>query len=358
MAIVGPDNLVLLFYDGYERQASPTFPATVKSLARRYARFAWKTLRRQHLRTGFYTWFLMLRNALRAEGYDVRINDFATARRYPDHPISASGYPTVFAKLEGLSNPRVVGPGIYASPLEGPTLFDDKRIVAFLSTCKWFEDMFRPFYGDRLRHWFGGFDINTFADARTHEKKFDVLIYDKIYFDREQTYARTIGPLIAQLERDGLTYRIIRYGNYSFDEYIQAVKESRSMAFFAASETQGMAYQECLALNTPIFAWDEGVWPDPRAAKLSDQPVPCTSVPYFDDRCGLRFQAANMLERWKQFRDNLRSYEPRAFIAETMTFKRSAAAYMAAYNAAKAGNRPAVAQPVVSDTRQVREKSS
>lgn len=343
MATLGPDNLVLLFYDGYERQASPALPASLKSFARRYVRFAWKTLRRQHLRSGFYTWFLMLRNALQAQGYDVRVNDFATARRYPDHPISASGYPTVFGKLEGLTNPRVVGPGIFASPLEGPELFNDTRNVAFLSTCKWFEDIFRPFYGDKLRHWFGGFDINKFPDARTHEKKFDVLIYDKIYFDRETTYPKTIGALIEQLKKDGLTWTVIRYGSYSFDEYITAVKQSRAMAFFAASETQGMAYQECLALNTPIFAWDEGFWPDPRAEELSDKPVPCTSVPYFDDRCGVRFQADNLLERWNEFQSGLSSFNPRAFIADQMTFKRSAEAYMAAYNRAKTGAEPSAA---------------
>ena len=343
MATLGPDNLVLLFYDGYERQASPALPASLKSFARRYVRFAWKTLRRQHLRSGFYTWFLMLRNALQAQGYDVRVNDFATARRYPDHPISDSGYPTVFGKLEGLTNPRVVGPGIFASPLEGPELFNDTRNVAFLSTCKWFEDIFRPFYGDKLRHWFGGFDINKFPDARTHEKKFDVLIYDKIYFDRETTYPKTIGALIEQLKKDGLTWTVIRYGSYSFDEYITAVKQSRAMAFFAASETQGMAYQECLALNTPIFAWDEGFWPDPRAEELSDKPVPCTSVPYFDDRCGVRFQADNLLERWNEFQSGLSSFNPRAFIADQMTFKRSAEAYMAAYNRAKTGAEPSAA---------------
>lgn len=288
------------------------------------------------MRSGFYTWFLMLRDALIAEGYDVRVNDFATARRYPDHPISASGYPTVFEKLAGLNNPRVVGPGVYASPLEGPKLFDDPRNFSFLSTCSWFEDVFRPFYHNRMRHWFGGFDITKFPDARTHAKKYDVLIYDKIYFDRETNYAKTIAPLLEQLRNSGLTWTVIRYGEYSFADYIQAVKESRSMAFFAASETQGMAYQECLALNTPIFAWDEGVWPDPRANQLSDKPIACTSVPYFDSRCGLTFQTSNILERWKQFRDQLGSYEPRAFIAEQMTFKGSAAAYMAAYREAKA----------------------
>ncbi len=336
MATIGPDNLVLLFYDGHERQASPDSLTALGTFGRRYVRYAYKFIRKQQMRSGFYTWFLMLRDALTAQGYDVRVNDFATARRYPDHPISASGYPTIFEKLKGLRNPRVVGPGIYASPLEGPDLFDDSRNVSFISTCKWFEDIFRPYYGDRMRDWFGGFDITKFPDAKSHEKKFDVLIYDKIYFNREEMYAKTIAPLIEQLKKEGLTWTIIRYGNYSIEDYIEAVKQSRAMAFIAATETQGMAYHECLALNTPIFAWDEGYWQDPRALNLTKERIPATSVPFFDERCGVTFQSTNLLERWEQFKTNWTSFEPRAFIADRMNFKRSAEAYMAAYNEAKA----------------------
>lgn len=329
---------ILLFYDGYERRAEPHWALAPAEAARRHARFAYKTLRRQQTRTGFYTWFLMLVEALERAGHCVRVNDFQAARRNPSQPIGAAGYHSVLAKLDGLPNPRLVGPGLYASPLENAALFDDPRNRFFLQTCDWAEAMFRPWYGERMRRWFGGFDVTRFADTRGGAKSIDVLIYDKIYFDRERFLGETLARFIPALEAAGLSYKIMRYGAHHYADYIAALAASRSMAFFAHSETQGMAYQECLASNVPIFAWDEGFWPNPMAAQLSSDPIPCTSVPYFDARCGVRFTAAGMSDAWARFWPARDSFSPRAFIAEEMTFEKSAEAYVRAYRETGGGD--------------------
>ncbi len=342
---------VLLFYDGYERHAEPTLAGSLKATLRRHARFAYRSLRRRQTRTGFYTWFFMLRRALETAGVEVRVNDFDAARRSPDMPIGAAGYPDVLKKLDGLSNPRLVGPGLYSSPLEEPKLFDDPRNVFFLQTCDWAEAMFRPWFGERQKRWFGGYDMSDFQDARTLPKTWDVLVYDKIYFDRDTLYPQTVEPFLKKLDQLGLTYTVVRYGAYHQKDYMDKVRASRSMAFFAHSETQGMAYQECLATNVPIFAWDEGIWPNPAANELGIGPVPCASVPYFDARCGTRFKIADMMQSWDAFHANLDKFEPRRFIAEEMTLQKSAEAYLRAYQeTAEAGatlkRAPAASRPI------------
>jgi hypothetical protein len=326
-----PGRDVFLFYDGFEMRAEPVFTHSLWAEARRGARFVYNTLRRRQVRTGFYTWFIMLRRALERAGYRVRVNDFRGARSAPDRPIGAAGYPTVLDKLGSLPNPRLIGPGLYASPIENPNLFDDPRNVLFLQTCAWGEDMFRPWYGERQRPWFGGFDVADFSDSKNDSKLWDVLIYDKIYFDRDVYYPATIEHFRRMLDERGLRHTTIRYGHYHIRDYLKAVRASRSMAFFAHSETQGMAYQECLASNVPIFAWDEGIWPNPIAKRLARQPVPCTSVPYFDERCGLRFKIASMIDDWNRFQERIDAFESRRFIAEEMTLDRSATLYMRAY---------------------------
>ena len=60
--------LVLLFYDGFERMAEPGLTGAAYSQARRFARLAYRTALRRQPRTGFYTWFLMLRRALERAG--------------------------------------------------------------------------------------------------------------------------------------------------------------------------------------------------------------------------------------------------------------------------------------------------
>ena len=62
------------------------------------------------------------------------------------------------------------------------------------------------------------------------------------------------------------------------------------MVFLCERETQGMAYQEALASNVPVLAWDNGYWLDPRDGSSWDKPW-CRRppVPQFSDECGLRF---------------------------------------------------------------------
>jgi hypothetical protein len=326
----GPTD-VLLFYDGFELRAEEDLPSRLSEEIRRGTRFIYKKLRRRHTRTGFYTWFLMLCRALESAGCRVHVNDFAAARRSPRQPIGAAGYSTILEKLKVLPNPRLIGPGLYSSPLENPNLFDDTRNVIFLQTCEWYEDMFRPWYGERMRRWFGGFDVADFPDGRSAFKKWDVLIYDKINFDRDIYYPQTIERFSNLLGKLRLSYKIIRYGNYTYQEYLKSVRSSRCMAFFAHSETQGMAYQECLASNVPIFAWDEGIWVNPDAKELGRGPIYCTSVPYFDERCGMTFNIASMVRDWDRFYEALNRFDSRGFIAEKMSLAKSAAVYLSAY---------------------------
>ncbi len=340
---MAPDNLVLLFYDGFERQAAASLPGRIKADGRRHARFLWRTLRRKQVRSGYYTAFMNLCLALRRAGVDYRINDFATARRYPDHPIAVCGYPTVFEKIASLPNPRLIGPGLYSSPSENPTLFNDPRSMFYIQRCEWMKNLFAPYYGEEnLRVWFRGFDVSDFEDVTNLPKKYDVLIYDKIYHNRDGNMPRTVEPFIRRLEEQGLTYKVFRYGSYIRQDYMQALRASRSLAFFCHSETQGHAYQEAMAMNIPVFAWDEGVWLDPLAKEVSpDKPIPATSVPHFDDRCGVRFKVADMLEAWDRFWPKHAAFTPRAFVAETLSLKRSAELYLDAYRAAGAKNRQA-----------------
>jgi len=336
----GPSDLVLLFYDGYERRAESELPRWMIGEARRHARFLWRKLRRRQVRTGYYTAFLNLCLALRRAGLDVRVNDFRTAARYPSHPIGVGGYETVFSKVAMLPNPRYIGPGPYHAPTQNPTLMEDPRNRLYMQRCAWFKDIFAPYYGEeRLRYWFRGYDLSDFEDVSGLPKTYDVLIYDKMYHDHDANYARTIGPLVERLKAMGLRYRVFRYGSYIRDDYLAALRGSRAMAFFAHQETQGHAYQEAMAMNVPIFAWDEGVWLDEEAKRLSDQPIICTSVPHFDERCGITFKAGGMLPAFERFWSGLDTFSPRAFVGETLSLRDSADIYMKAYR--EAGGLPA-----------------
>src|SRR5262249_105732 len=92
-------------------------------------------------------------------------------------------------------------------------------------------------------------------------------------------------------------------------------------------ESQGLAYQECLACDVPILAWDQGRLLDPARHRWGIADVAATSVPYFDARCGEKFsdieQFAPQLDLFRE-RLGQGKFRPREYILETLTLERCA----------------------------------
>jgi hypothetical protein len=108
------------------------------------------------------------------------------------------------------------------------------------------------------------------------------------------------------------------------------------MIYLCEHETQGFAYQEALASNVPVLAWDPGVWMDPLASVHETEPVEATSVPYFSAECGERFRSfEDFSETLDLFWRRLPDYEPRAYVGRELSLRGSAEIYMSYYNAAR-----------------------
>ena len=105
--MTGPGALeprrVLLFYDGHERRAEQELMPRLMSDIRRNVRVVANRLRGKQIRSGYYTWFHMLIEALERVGCEVRVNDFRAARHAPEYPIGLVGYPSVLDKTRDLA---------------------------------------------------------------------------------------------------------------------------------------------------------------------------------------------------------------------------------------------------------------
>lgn len=98
-------------------------------------------------------------------------------------------------------------------------------------------------------------------------------------------------------------------------------------------ETQGAAYQQILASGTPILAWDRGgYWQDPSYYPNKVKFEPVSSVPYWDNRCGLKFTNINeFAEKLDAFLKMISVFKPRDFILENLTLEICAEKYLAIY---------------------------
>src|SRR5581483_12040637 len=97
-------------------------------------------------------------------------------------------------------------------------------------------------------------------------------------------------------------------------------------------ETQGLAYQEAMASNVPILAWDQGYWLDPQWKKYSSSPPPTSSVPFFSPACGEKFRnIAEFGAALDHFMEKRESYQPHDYIAKNLNFEASAKIYADQY---------------------------
>ena len=322
--------LILLFYDGYEWRLERGAFARLKAQLHRFARFTYRTLRGKQVRTGFYSQFINLCAALTAAGCDVRVNNYALALKNPHYPIGVSGYPTVIAKLP-LTNPAIFGPGDFGMPDTFASIACKSQFGSLICFCEWIGKIYEATCPGKITKWFAGIEPKNWQLGGTGAKDIDCLIYDKIRWDRERLVPILIDDLCKTICSRGLSFEIIRYGEHAQSEYRKLLARSRSLVFLCEHETQGLAYQEALAANIPVFAWDEGVLMDPALRRFAPADLKVSSVPYFSDECGVRFKISTLHDDFDRFLGGLELYRPRNFVEANLSPNESARRYLEAY---------------------------
>jgi hypothetical protein len=318
---------ILLFYREFEQDKFFKHDRYLK----RIVRPVYNLMHHRQKKTGFAVSFDLLVRALLKFGWIVCINDRATAKRNPNYPIGLVGFPSILEDWD-LPNPAILGPSLYDHPLLAPHLMEDPRFRKYLVLASWMYDMFRPVYGDACVSWYAGIDTDEWLDASDCTKDIDFLIYDKIRWNHDLLAAELLYPIHSTLKGNGFKTHIIRYKYHDHSTYKHLLKRSRAMVFLCEHETQGLAYQEALASNVPVLAWDNGYWLDPIWRRFSAVKIPASSVPFFSEECGVTFRNATDFNRaLSAFMEQLDSFEPRKYVTENLTMKGSAEIYTAQY---------------------------
>src|SRR6185369_6904526 len=243
--------------------------------------------------------FLNLCAGLDKIGFKYRVNDYRYILKHKNELACIIGKPCVLERIKW-QNPILLGASMYSHPIDNPTLFDDYPIQKVLVPGDWCRDMFRQHW-TAVEAWPVGIDTELWNVSDT--KSVDVLLYDKVRWKHDEFEKSLIEPIRASLRKDRRSFVEIRYGSYREEDFRAALAQCRTMIFLCEHETQGIAYQQALACRLPIFAWDRGgPWQDPFYYPDSVSYGPVTSVPYWDDRCGLKFKdAAEFEQTWSSF---------------------------------------------------------
>jgi hypothetical protein len=153
-------------------------------------------------------------------------------------------------------------------------------------------------------------DTTTFSPGKLREKVF-------VYFKHRDPFE--LAEIEDYLEKNNIMYTLFDYGKgYKEEEYIAFLKESKYGIVLDAYETQGFAIQEALSADVPLFVWDCRTMLQDYSTVQKD--ILCTSVPYWDDRCGTKVYTIAQFElEFPLFLSKLAIYEPRQFILENLS---------------------------------------
>lgn len=165
-------------------------------------------------------------------------------------------------------------------------------------------------------------DVNRFVPQPSIEKIYDCLIYVK---DR---HADIVFNIVNILNLLNISCRIIKYGAYKEDEYIQALHQSKFMIVLDSTESQGFALQEAMSCGVPLLVFDVVSMKEsfnngrfdfteyPHLKMLG------TSVPYWSDQCGIRTCETERAEEYiKCMLQNYDKYNPREYIVNNLSEK-------------------------------------
>ena len=149
---------------------------------------------------------------------------------------------------------------------------------------------------------------------------------DKVFIYFKRRKPEELEFLKAELDKRGTRYVIFDYiKRYNEEDYLKYLQDSKYGIILDAHESQGFAIEEALSCNVPLLVWDAKSMHQEHGSGPSYNNIPCTTIPYWDKRCGEYFYEAEELEtKMDIFLQKLDEYKPREFILENLSVEKCA----------------------------------
>jgi hypothetical protein len=186
-----------------------------------------------------------------------------------------------------------------------------ERYKSIIVPSKWVKNLAIEKFGfDRVDIWPVGIKHSNL----NRNIKYDCLIYFKRRSQQELEEVKRF------LESKNLTYNVISYGEYNESDLELLASQSRFCFLLNGTESQGIAVQEIMDLNIPLFVWDLEYWND----QGEEYKVSSSSVPYWSEVCGERFYTKSQMEQtFNRFYSNIDIYSPQKYVEENLSYKAS-----------------------------------
>ena len=143
--------------------------------------------------------------------------------------------------------------------------------------------------------------------------QFDCLIYFK---NRE---LKSLNEIISFLKNKNIRYKVLKYGDYKNKQLVKYALKSKFGLILGSTESQGIAINELMATNLPLFVIDKNI------NNYENIKLYGTTVPYWSSECGEKILDLNDFKmNFQRFLKNYESntYKPNNLINEKLSFEK------------------------------------
>lgn len=240
---------------------------------------------------------------------------------YQENPPSINSEDKVIAlqwhPLVNDANPDnlLIGPNVCTLPIDNEFIMS-KKYKKIVVPSEWVKNKYKRWIPEeKIFVWPVGIDTDYFEDKSSTEKVIDCLIYYKRRSLEDLTYVTKL------LKSHNQNFDIIEYGSYNESSFIEKASKSRYVFLLDNCESQGIAIQELMSMNVPIFVWDVKYWSD----RGEEFMVEASSIPYWDERCGMYETHTDLIRQtFNLFLQKFGFFKPRDYILENINLKKQA----------------------------------
>jgi hypothetical protein len=253
--------------------------------------------------------------------------------------------------------PVLAGPNLFVTPDNFPFLLPPLRHIIYLHPSAWTINLWRTYNFNRceLKVWPVGIDWEEFNFPSPAERN-EVLLY----FKKRQPELKE--KAICELKNQGYKINLIEYGSYTEALYKDVLKRSKFGVWIGTTESQGIALQEALAANVPLIVLENQNILDHNRPEKYDLPASladfkATSVPYFDQTCGIVINDISELSSAVQkMTEEYDRFAPGEYIKQNLSLEKSARQLISYFEELESGiqdNLPAVRKSRITDPAQI-----
>ena len=163
-------------------------------------------------------------------------------------------------------------------------------------------------------------DTVKFSTSSLYTERTKVFLYYKRRNPDELKYVESF------LQLKNINYRIFDYvKRYNENDYLSYLQQCQYGIVLDAHESQGFAIEEALSCNVPLLVWNAQTMNQELNSQY--QPIPCTTIPYWDSRCGEYFHHISELPRaFQTFQSKIAAeqYSPREYILDNLSTEKCA----------------------------------